>query len=298
MDARSHIIIDELHELQSPLASWSAGMPFQVPQTYFQIFPEALKLLLEAEETPDAVPSFGKLKTPFVVPQSYFANLSSDLSEAIEAEAIAESFSRQPVFEVPQGYFDGLAGSVMAAINQETESELSGFNRTNVFSVPDGYFASLTDSVMASVMQEADDVLLNLPTADPFTVPDGYFDQFSAQLQTRIAAEEGPKIIPLRPRRMIPIQVARWAAAAALVVGVFAGIRNADAPHRMSATTHRALAAVPSGVLQEYISHNIDDFDLELIESRLPSSSFQHTTPASRLNTHEIQSFLAEDELL
>jgi flagellar assembly factor FliW len=298
MDARSHIIIDELQSLQSPLASWPAVTPFQVPQNYFQTFPDHLKLILEAETAPDLMPLFGRLKTPFAVSQSYFINLRSEISEAIEAEEIADTFSRQPVFEVPPGYFEGLAGSVMAAIGQDSESELSGFSRTNVFSVPDGYFASLTDSVMASVIQEADEVTLNLPVADPFTVPEGYFDQFAAQIHTRITASEGFKTIPLRPRRMIPIQVARWAAAAALVVGIFTGIRNAGTPQTASVITQRALAAVPSSVLQDYIAQHMDDFDLDLIEARLPSSTFQSTTPASRLNTNEIRSFLAEEELL
>ncbi len=296
MDARSHIIIDELQSLQSPLASWPAVPPFQVPQQYFQTFPDHLKLVLEADDIPDTVPSFGRLKTPFAVPQSYFASLSSELSETIEAAEIAETFSRQPVFEVPQGYFEELAGSVMAAVGQETASELSGFNRTNVFEVPDGYFAGLTDSVMAVVTQ--DEVQLNLPVANPFTVPQGYFDQFAAQVQTRIAAEDGPKMIPLRPRRMIPIQVARWAAAAALLIGIFTGVRDAGTPQTTSAITQRALAAVPSNVLQDYIAQHMDDFDPELIEARLPSSTFQSTTPASRLNTNEIRSFLAEEELL
>lgn len=275
MEARSLHIVDELKALQSVLAEMPAAMPFEVPGGYFRDFPEDLRLHLLIAENPaiaDPFPVFGRLKTPFLLPENYFTQFPATLAEILEVKAIEARLPRKNVFEAPQGYFETLSERVMEAVAE--------------------------DAVLPEGLQKE----------MPFAVPGGYFQEFSGNLMARIAEGEAvktipphaekPKTIPLRPRIPLPVQMMRWAAAAVLILGVALGIQQAGTPQSTATTTRRALASIPENTLQEYVYQHADDFDIDMIEARLPQSTFQETSPVQNLGTHEIQAFLSDEVLL
>ncbi len=266
MEARSHVIVEELKTIQSLLATFPVAMPFRVPDGYFSFFSESLKLRIlmeENEEIAEPMPSFGVAKkAPFDLPENYFAQFAQSLAERIEEAAFEESLSRKNVFQAPEGYFETFADGVMAAVSDK-EIQPEGLSRDM-----------------------------------PFAVPKGYFNQFAQSVQERIATDAPPKIIPLHTRKTIPIQVMRWAAAAALIIAVTTGIRQAGTPQSTVKTAQRALASVPEKVLQDYVYQDADDFDADLIEAQLPKASFEGTSSVHNLNAQEIQSFLSDDALL
>ncbi len=277
MEARSLQVVDELKTLQSPLAEWPAAMPFMLPGQYFESFLPNLRERLVFEEastdSPDPVPSFGRLETPFAVPEGYFSGFLDALADGRALADLEARLSRKNVFETPPGYFETLPQAVMAAIDAEAETALpENFSRTMPFGVPGGYFENFSENLQARI--QAADADSSAPVA------------------------ETPRTIPLRPRSTLPVQMMRWAAAAILILGVSLGIQQAGTPQSTATTARRALANVPENALQDYVYQHADDFDMDMIEARLPHSTFRKTSPVQNLETLEIQAFLSEDALL
>ncbi len=275
MKARSPHIVDELKTLQSTLAEVPTAMPFEVPGGYFADFADTLRLrfLLEENVTlPDPLPAFGRLTTPFVVPEGYFARFPFLLAEALEVSILEAHLSRKNIFKAPQGYFENLPEQVMEALALSAALPEGG-NKEMPFAVPEGYFPEFSGNLMARVAEED-------------------------RIKALALVAEKPKTIPLRPRISLPVQMMRWAAAAVLILGVTLGIQQAGTPQNTVATTRRALAAIPENTLQEYVHQHADDFDIDMIEARLPQSIFQAASPVQTLGTHEIQAFLSDEVLL
>ncbi len=272
MEARSPQVVEELKMLQSRLADLPVAMPYGLPAGYFESLLPDLRTRMSLEEegadTSDPVPAFGFLKTPFTVPEGYFSGISAALAPLRATDHFEARLPRTNVFEVPVGYFERLPQAIQAAIDVEAEKLPAGLSRTMPFDVPHHYFEGFSGNLMARV--QADD----------------------------LSEAEKPRTIPLSTRIPLPVQLMRWAAAAILILGVTLGIEQAGTPQNTTATTRRALSDLPENTLQDYVYQHAEEFDIDMIEARLPQSTFQKTSPAQNLDTYEIQDFLSDEALL
>lgn len=174
----------------------------------------------------------------------------------------------------------------------------------DIFSLPDDYFAQFPGTV--SDIVRCAQITASLPNELPFELPDNYFEQFPASVQQRllaVAADDeisglSPLLaglkgkIPLEapaksyfdkglmPPRTIEMPVVvhqvkwmRWAAAAAvLCIFSMGGFRFLEVPApnaTTDASIQTALASIPDAEIQQYLSLNIDAYDIySLSDSR------------------------------
>ncbi|MGL6268951.1 MAG: hypothetical protein ACRC2O_13555, partial [Chitinophagaceae bacterium] len=87
---RNPEIEQELWELSPAVANLSARMPFQLPEGYFERFPEKMLYLMRAEnefEQGSTENTILEAKTtisgPFMVPEGYFEGLSANILQKI-----------------------------------------------------------------------------------------------------------------------------------------------------------------------------------------------------------------------
>ncbi|MCD6064513.1 MAG: hypothetical protein K0R82_2424, partial [Flavipsychrobacter sp.] len=149
--------------------------------------------------------------------------------------------------------------------------------------VPDGYFEELPGKILAMVQEQPQ---MELPKNHPFEVPAGYFDQLPEQI-LQAAKAEGKKgrVIPFNTRIQKGI---KWAAAAMLVAALGIGSYRTLTPADL--TPSEELAQLPADVISEYVSQNIDEFDMEVLESTINNSELQSLTD------EEIDQYLEETD--
>lgn len=180
-------IINELEQLQSPLATWQ---PVNV----------------------------------FSVPQGYFEGLAASVLRTVQGDNILQSLQPPANADVPAGYFDNLAGNILNKIKaQANEDEplsplLESLRKTNVFTVPQGYFEGLSEGMVAA--QSTDDIALSatlqsLRGQQVFTVPQGYFEALPSQIAAKLPQSKG-KVVSFVRSRFVKY------AAAAVVTGAMA----------------------------------------------------------------------------
>ena len=114
---------EELNQLEKEaplLFSLRSKRAFQTPDSYFDLLEETLNA--------QALPKTGS----FLAPENYFSALEAGVLNQTSGTPSTEKM------EVPDGYFDKLESSILAAIEEEDESEVaSGQNErtTKVFSI-------------------------------------------------------------------------------------------------------------------------------------------------------------------
>lgn len=192
-------IINELEQLQSPLA---AQAPVNV----------------------------------FTVPQGYFEGLAASVLRTVQGDNILQTIQPPANADVPEGYFDNLASSILNKIKaQESEDEplsplLESLRKTNVFTVPQGYFEGLSEDVVAA--QSGADITLSptlagLRQQQVFTVPQGYFEALPGQIAAKLNQPKGKVVSFVRSRFV------KYAAAAmitgAMALGVYQFTKNGTA---------------------------------------------------------------------
>lgn len=146
-------------------------------------------------EIRDISPLLASLKDAnvFAVPEGYFESLSDDIQGRILTNELPNKYPvKEPVQSVPNGYFENLSCAILKKIKSgesEERSEMSPYpnlsraKRENVFGLPDGYFEKFPDIVLS-----------------------------------RVKERTGSKVVPLFRR-----QIFRYAAAAAIILGLFTG---------------------------------------------------------------------------
>lgn len=159
MDTRTDII-NELQQLQSPLASQVPVNVFTVPVGYFEGLPAAILRAVQG----DSILQTLQPPANADVPEGYFDSLASNILNKIKAQSgedaplspLLESLRKTNVFTVPQGYFDNFDQTITNALSNDNETlspTLEVLRQQQVFEVPQGYFESLADAVMAKVQQ-------------------------------------------------------------------------------------------------------------------------------------------------
>jgi hypothetical protein len=180
-------IINELQQLQSPLA---AEAPVNV----------------------------------FTVPVGYFEGLAASVLRAVQGDNILQSIQPPANTEVPEGYFDNLAGNILNKIKAQANEEeplsplLESMRKTNVFTVPHGYFEGLSEGIIAGQSTgevPLPSVLEGLRKTNVFAVPQGYFEALPGQIAAKLNQPKG-KVVGFMRSRIVKY------AAAAMVTGAMA----------------------------------------------------------------------------
>jgi len=105
-------ILNELKELNSPLADMSRKMPYYLPESYFEEL-DATILSIVTEAKPE-MPFFSK-EMPFSVPQGYFEGLPGNVMANITLNELRKENS----LYVPQGYFETLPDQILNKIKEQ-----------------------------------------------------------------------------------------------------------------------------------------------------------------------------------
>lgn len=195
-------ILQELRELNSPLAGHTRQNVYSVPAGYFEGL--AAQMLRRVK----ALEAAGSTEELF-----YLSPLVNDLS-------------RKVPYTVPAGYFENLASLVLLrikAMQADTAGEelsllsptLSNLLRQMPYTVPAGYFDSLSlDHIIrehaAGAKEELESLsplLSSLKKEMPYSVPEGYFEQVAE----RPAAETRTRVVSFTSRKWF-----RYAAAAVI----------------------------------------------------------------------------------
>lgn len=303
-------INEELIALGSPLAGLSRTMPYFIPDGYFT------HSVMQAHE--DA--TYSELSDPeltyptslpYHVPEDYFIQLpSSLLQDAVysEAEEPHLLFSRNNVFVLPNNYFNTFPATALEdAKVQDLEEPALHHSKEMTFAVPDGYFKALPEELL--LIASADIQAALTPHVAPFSVPQGYFKNLPEQLllqaklsETSPAATGSETKLEYKPTTRIFRfrNVMKLAVAAMLVMGIgFAGLKmlpkqaNAvQAPFNLEL----ALSQVDKSEIRSYVEQNIDEFDMETLETEAGAHTESESllSPMPNLNDNEINAYLNE----
>jgi hypothetical protein len=120
-------IKEELKSLSSTLDACAQGMPYRVPDGYFEGLASSILARLKNLETVAVKEELAELspllasipkRLPFSVPDQYF-NSNMESLHAVVNETEGFSFSgKQMPFELPSGYFDNLPAQVLQRVNR------------------------------------------------------------------------------------------------------------------------------------------------------------------------------------
>jgi hypothetical protein len=147
METRS-TILSELKELSPAVANIGTGLPYQVPQGYFEGLASAILMRIKTEslsakdelETISPLLSGLSKKHPFEVPQGYFSELSENVVGGVKAidfikselqglSPLMESLRHRNVYQVPEGYFESLAGNILGNIKKRQPAKVVSMGR-------------------------------------------------------------------------------------------------------------------------------------------------------------------------
>ena len=182
----------------------------------------------------------------FTVPQGYFEGLAASVMRAVQGDNILQSLQPPANADVPAGYFDNLASNILNKIKaQENEEEplsplLESLRKTNVFTVPQGYFEGLSEAITAG--QATTDIQLSttlesLRQQQVFTVPTGYFEALPGQIMAQVQPKA--KLVSFMRSRFV-----KYAAAAMLAGAMALGAYQFTQKSSDSGTGTQALAAL------------------------------------------------------
>lgn len=130
-------ILTELKQISPAVAEVGFGLPYQVPEGYFEGLAAAIlnriktESLSAGEELQTLSPLLGSVgkKTPYQVPDGYFGELAENVvggmkavdfvkSELQERSLVLEGLKHKNPYQVPTGYFENFAASVLNKIQQ------------------------------------------------------------------------------------------------------------------------------------------------------------------------------------
>jgi hypothetical protein len=100
----------------------------------------------------------------FTVPEGYFEGLAPSVMRAVQGDSILQSLQRPADAQVPEGYFEGLAGSILGRIKAQETAQAGG--------------------------ETLSPLLQNLRSVNVFTVPQGYFEGLTGQIVGKLPLEQ------------------------------------------------------------------------------------------------------------
>lgn len=119
-------------------------------------------------------------------------------------------------------------------------------------------------------------------------LPDGYLDQLSDKVLVEVNAP---------PQTRFRLRIVRWAAAAVVVLAV--GMWYVLSPATIQPVVEVDLSTISTEKLQQYVSENIDEFDLELLAAtaaELPDGgTLTPTSGVQDISTEALEEYLEAD---
>jgi hypothetical protein len=294
--ARNEEIGKELEAISRVVAGLPAGLPYTVPSSYFQHFPEQMLDLIRNSEEKLEEPSSSLLpsakKNPFETPSGYFDGLAEKmLAHVLNAEAenspedadfpsILIGLKEKTTFRTPEGYFDLLAEKMLAFAQADADVEKSI-----------GEQKSIDAETWAEEIQSLSPLLASMSRTYPGAVPEGYFESLSPmrfveqgwneqkenEQRTRAEKEELAPVIPLQTSRRTPV---RSMLAAAVTLGTILmsavwGYHIYDSHNgpwlgsnlKTTAQITSALSNVSDQAIEDYLKNNSDVSEADLMAS-------------------------------
>ncbi|MBS1584278.1 MAG: hypothetical protein JSS82_01830 [Bacteroidetes bacterium] len=200
------------------------------------------------------------------------------LDELLEMHSPLAGAPRVMPFPVPDRYFESFATNILSIVGNAAP-------QVQVYDLPDSYFEDLPAAIMATI--RADEATASFPREYPYQVPAGYFAALPEQVVKTVKkepAKTGGVVLPWE-------RVIRWAAAAALVLGISLG--SYKMLYKKPVDPQKALGSLPEGAIHDYVAQNVDDFDSELIFNSLGNDKVIKSV--DNLEEQEIIQYLNEN---
>ncbi len=202
------------------------------------------------------------------------------VNELRELQSPLADMPRTMPYAVPEGYFALLEESIKTGISGATDYRLAIQDKATPYEVPERYFATLPQNILAAIHTGSSREM-------PYAAPEGYFDQLPLQM-LEAAKADGNRKKTIQLGGTIWKNI-RWAAAAAIIIGIGFGSYKMLQPAE-PVSTEAQLAKIPGSTINDYIQANIDDFDADMLATNINS-----TTPtAAQLPEDEIVNYLNE----
>lgn len=271
-------ILTELKTLQADFgADLNDKTVYQVPEGYFQNFPDDMAAVIKAMNTETIFAFPAEPEQPYSVPIHYFDQLATEVLKKVKAfENIAESGS--PVLEK--------------------------LKEANVYTLPENYFTSFEETLFQQLFSTEDNavdemeslspLLASLKTEQPFSVPAGYFNTESLVQKSRMTEQKVVEHPAIKS-----IKWARWAAAAAVAIIFALGgwqYLGSGTVQKQEQGFDQALAHIPDAKIKEWLSYNMDEEDLNSIKiSGAGVQAITTNVSLQNFSEEEIEDYLAAE---
>jgi hypothetical protein len=241
---------------------------------------------------------FGPIETEhkvFHTPANYFRDFPEEMAAVVKAMHTDTSFSipvpAGPVFSVPENYFEDFAAGLLGKI-KAMETVATGHyhpwsdeSKVTPYQIPEGYFDQFgaellhklfkTEPVAAREIEELSPLLAGLKEKKTYSLPNGYFnsDAFAEKAKTT----EAKTVIHPAVRS---IRWAGWAAAAAvLIIFGMGGWHLLSPPAHVSGkpSIEQSLAKIPDARIEEWLSNNMDEYDINSLGSSIAGADILST---------------------
>ena len=267
-------ILNELREISPVLAQMEAGLPYEVPQGYFEGLAEQILARVKAEAIPPVLEA--ARNNPYSVPDGYFDELPGIIMNRVRAER-----ALNPIEEI-----------------EAISPLLSQLKNKIPFSVPDGYFTELPENITdgAKAIQIVNEELENLSPLMSglkykmaYQAPEGYFDGLAEEILNKAKSQKAAKVV----RMSFPRKVMRYATAA-----IVAGIMISSGWFYMN-TPFTGTSSDPSTDLETKVTDAklVTDKDLqEYVENQTSLVDESGTVPANadEIDATDMKEMLAD----
>ncbi len=319
-------IREELRQMHADALSSQVGVPFQLPEDYFETLADAVFNRIKLEMLPDPALHYLPKAEVYLIPDQYFEKLADATLEKvkmadriIQHQEVSWPLQKEMPYIIPAGYLDTLPGIVLQQINEDslpagkeleqTGSFLPGLKSAFPFGVSPGYFDALPEQVLEKIHNGAEledpelsPLLAGLREAQPFATPESYFDQHA-----NIAHE-----ITTPPRRVKKLWQ-QWAVAAGVAaLVVFTGwtffngqsdsmnqpamqIAGKATSEVFELQLDKQLSEVSDEEIRRYIENHIDEFDETSLSNaflRIQDDPFDWKNTLQHVSNQEIRDYL------
>lgn len=157
------------------------------------------------------------------IPENYFVELPHRIMSKIGIDDVTEKADITETVE--ESYFDTffsrLKGRIEAEEMEVQTPILDAIPKDTIWHVPEGYFEAFSDKMIGNVEEKAIAPILFSIEKPKYEVPSNYFEDLHTQIATKIAEEEGAKVLTFAPnwsKRIVNYSIA-VAASVILVLG-------------------------------------------------------------------------------
>lgn len=252
----------------------------------------------------------------FHVPENYFGQFPGQMMDIIkhmnDDTLFDISIDKNGPFTVPSNYFDGLSHEIMLKVKamdsivHQGEYMWQDEGKKNPFTLPEGYFTGFEAQLLNRISREEIEpqheiasispLLAGLKQEKTFTVPENYFssETFAEQVKQQ---EVKAKVI--QHPAVKSIKWARWAAAAAVVaIFTFGGFHYlVPSPENAADPSfEQSLAQIPDHKIQEWLSNNMDESDINNLGGSIANISTITTSHTlNSFSEKEIKDYLESE---